>query len=295
MDQKYKGIFAANTTPFKKDGTLDVNGLASEIDYLIKSGIDGFFAGGTYGEGPMMSVDEYADYITIYTKAINGRVPVIAQIGSTSLAQAIKQAESAETANVDALAAIPPYYYPHDENAILDFYQDLCKATSLPLFIYNNPWRSGNKISPSLLGKLAKIPRVIGMKDSSDSLQEFCKYKITAGPEFNLFIGNDDMTLGAFIMGAQGGIIVLAGLFPDIYTEMYKAFKAGNIEKAKQLQNEAIKIRMVLKIGPYVSTYKALLTLLGRNGGYSKKPIRMPSQEEMDRIKAGLKELGRLK
>lgn len=294
MNKKYTGIFVANTTPFKKDGTLDLNGLASEIDYLIKSKVNGFFVAGTYGEGPMMNLDELNEYFNTYSDVVKGRVPIIAQVGAVTLEQTLEQAKIAEEAKVDALAAIPPFYFPHDDDALTDFYESLCRATSLPVFIYNNPWRSGNKISPNLLGRLTKIPNLIGMKDSSDSLQEFCRHKIAAGPDFNLMIGNDDITLGAFVMGAQGGIIVLAALYPDIYVNLYKAFKAGNLEEAKKLQIEAMKIRMVLKGGPYISTYKAVLNLLGRNGGYAKQPIRMPSEEEMDRIKKGLKELGRL-
>lgn len=294
MNQKYSGIFVANPTPFKKDGTLDADGLVSEIDYLVKEEIDGFFIAGTYGEGPMMDLDELAEYFNIFSQEVKGRVPIIAQVGAVTLKQAIKQAEIAEIAKVDALAAIPPYYYPHDEKALFDFYENLCKATSLPVFVYNNQWRSGNKITSSLLSKLAKISNLIGMKDSSDSLQEFCSHKMAVGPEFNLLIGNDDIALGGFLMGAQGAIIVLAGVFPDIYVKLYRAYKAGNLEVAKKLQYEAIRIRTVLKAGPYISTYKEVLNLLGRKGGYCKQPIRLPSKEEMDYIKAGLKKLGRL-
>jgi len=294
MSDKYQGIFAANTTPFKEDGRLDETALGSEIDYLIRQGIKGFFAGGTYGEGPMMSVAEYGDYIKAYLAAVSGRVPVIAQIGATSLEVAVQQGKLAEKAGADSVAAIMPFYFPHDDQAIYGYFQDLAAAVDLPLFVYNNPWRSGNTLSPALLGKLAQIPGVIGIKDSCDSIQDFCKYKMQAGPDFKMMIGNDDMTLSALLMGADGGIIVLAGLFPDLYVNMHQAFLAGDLARARELQFEAIRIRMVLKKGPYISTYKAVLSLLGRPGGASKKPTRMPTAEEMAAIEKGLKELGRL-
>ncbi len=291
MDKKYTGIFSANTTPFNADGTLNVAGMKSEIDYMLKSGIKGFFIGGTYGEGPMMSPEEYEEYIIAFSEAVNGRGTIIAQIGANSLKMTIRQAEFADAAKVDSVAAITPMYYPHDDSAIEGYYTDLCKSTKLPVFIYNNPFRSGNKLSPSLVGKLSKIPGIYGMKDSTDSLTEFCRYKMATGSDFNLMIGNDDMTLSAFMMGAQGGVIVLAGLFPELYVKMYEEFLKGNYETARELQNRAIAIRMILKKGPYVSTYKAALDLLGRPGGYSKKPIRMPSLDEMKVIEKGLKGL----
>lgn len=295
MKNKFEGIFAANTTPFEANGGLDTRALEAEVNLLVDAGINGFFAGGTYGEGPVMSPEEYGAYIKAFTKATRGRVAVIAQVGATSLAQAVAQAQAATAAQVDALAAIPPFYYPHDNRAVLDFYRDLSDATTLPIFVYNNPWRSGVKISPALLGELIKIPRVAGMKDSSDSLQEFCKYQLAVGPDFHLMLGNDDLTLAGFVMGAPGAIIVLAGLFPEIYVGLYKAFKSGDLAEARRLQMEAIKVRLVLKEGPYVSTYKAVLNLLGRRGGYPKKPLRMPTREEMSRIEAGLRQLGYLK
>lgn len=295
MENKFKGIFAANTTPFRENGSLDVEALQGEVNYLIDSGINGFFAGGTYGEGPTMSPEEYREYIEAFAMATGGRVPIIAQVGAISLAQAIEQAQAATAARVDALAAIPPFYYPHDNKAVLQFYQELSDATTLPLFVYNNPWRSGVKISPALLGEISRIPRVVGMKDSSDSLQEFCKYQLAAKSDFKIMLGNDDITLAGFVMGAPGAIIVLAGLFPEIYVGLYKAFQNGDLAEAKRLQLEAIKVRTVLKEGPYVSTYKAVLNLLGRRGGLAKKPLRMPTTEEMGRIQAGLRQLGYLK
>ena len=290
MDKKYTGIFSANTTPFNADGTLNVAGMKSEIDYMLKSGIKGFFIGGTYGEGPMMSSEEYEEYINAFSEFVNGRGTIIAQIGANSLKRTVRQAEFAEAAKVDSVAAITPMYYPHDDAAIEGYYNDLCKSTELPVFIYNNPFRSGNRLSPSLVRKLSKIPGICGMNDSSDSLTEFCRYKMSTDPDFNLMIANDDMTLSAFMMGAQGGVIVLAGLFPELYVSMYEEFLEGNFETARELQNRAIAIRMILKTGPYISTYKAVLNLLERPGGYSKKPIRMPSLDEMKVIEKGLKE-----
>lgn len=294
MSEEYQGIFAANTTPFTEDGRLDETALGSEIDFLIGRGIRGFFAGGTYGEGPMMSVTEYGDYIKAFMAAVAGRVPVIAQIGATSLEAAIQQGQKAEAARADSVAAILPFYFPHDDLAIYEYFKDLAGAVKLPLFVYNNPWRSGNSLSPALLEKLAKISGVIGIKDSCDSIQDFCKYKMRVADGFKMMIGNDDMTLSALMMGADGGIIVLAGLFPDIYVNMYQAFLAGDLARARELQYEAIRIRLVLKKGPYISTYKAVMNLLGRRGGLSKKPTRMPTAEEMAAIEKGLRELGRL-
>ena len=130
--EKYEGIFVANTTPFNEDGSLNKMQFENEINYLIKAGVKGFFASGTYGEGPMMSPEEYKIYIEALAEINNNRVTIISQIGATNLAQALQQLKYAESAGIDAIAAIPPFYYPHDDIALYDFYKALSEATSLP-------------------------------------------------------------------------------------------------------------------------------------------------------------------
>lgn len=282
----------ASTTPFDEDGNLDKKLFKDEINYLISAGIKGFFASGTYGEGPMMSPIEYKEYIETLSEINDSRVTIISQVGATNLKQVLEQAKYAETAKVDAIAAIPPFYYPHDENALYTFYEALCSSTSLPVFIYNNPERSGNKITPELLKRLSLIPGIIGMKDSGNSIKEFSKFKMAVDEDFVLLVGDDDYTVCAFLMGAKGAVIVLAMLFPEIYIEMFNEFKRGNLERAVALQFKAIQIRSILKKGPYVSTYKVVMKLMGRDGGYAKKPLRMPTDEEVKIIQAGLKKLG---
>ena len=291
---KYEGILVANTTPFDEDGKLNKELFKDEINYLIDKGIKGFFASGTYGEGPMMTSLEYKEYIETLSTINDNRVTIISQVGATNLKQALEQAKYAESAKIDAIAAIPPFYYPHDERALYNFYETLCDSTSLPVFIYNNPERSGNKITLELLKKLSTIPGMIGMKDSGSSIKEFTKFKMSVDDNFVLLVGDDDYTVSAFLMGANGAVIVLAMLFPEIYIEMFNEFKKGNLEKAVELQFRAIQIRSVLKKGPYVSTYKEVMKLMGRDGGYAKKPLRMPTDEEMKVIRAGLEKLGYL-
>jgi len=292
--EKYKGIFVAPTTPFNEDGSLNKKQFENEINYLIKEDVKGFFAGGTYGEGPMMSPEEYKVYIETLAEINNNRVTIISQVGATTLTQAIQQAKYAESAEVDAIAAVPPFYYPHDDIALYDFYKALSEATSLPLFIYNNPSRSGNKITPNLLSKLAKIAEIIGMKDSSGDIKEFIKFKMSVDKDFVFLVGDDDYTVCALLMGAQGAVIALALLFPKIYVDMFNEFKKGSLEEAVKLQYNAVKIRMIMKKGPYISTYKEVLKLLGKEGGFAKKPLRMPTEEEMRTIESGLINLGYL-
>lgn len=296
MANKYSGVIVANTTPFRKDGTLDREALCSEVEYLIGANVNGFFAGGTYGEGPMMLPGEYDEYIHTFAAAVKQRVPIIAQVGAVTLDQVVTQAKSAASAGVDAIAAVPPFYYPHDDTALIGFYSDLCQAVSMPVFIYNNPGRSGNKISAGLFARLCKIPGISGMKDSGDNLGEFCRFSMAVAEreDFSLLMGSDDMMLAGLVMGAPGAISVLSALFPEIYVNMWEAFVKGDLETARKLQYEAIRVRMVLKRGPYISTYKAILNALGRGGGYSKKPVRTPSEEELTSIYAGLRNLGYL-
>lgn len=292
MLSRVKGIIVASVTPFHEDGSLDNEALKSHVDFMIKGGVHGFFCAGTYGEGPMLSPDDYREVSKAFVEATAGRVPVIFQVSAPSTIQAVEQAHIVSEAGVDVIAAVPAYYYKHDEDSLVEYFETLCKATDKPVFIYDNPGRTGNPVTPALFKRLINIDSIVGMKDSSDSIVHFQKCAMIVGGDFKMIIGSDDFLLAGLIAGAQGAVVVLGNVFPSLMVALWDAFNAAEMEKALELQFEILRIRDVLRKGPYVSTYKEAVRLLGGNAGYARRPLRPLTDKERVDLESGLRGLG---
>jgi 4-hydroxy-tetrahydrodipicolinate synthase len=240
MKCKIEGILAANITPFTREGKIDEIALRSHVGFLLRNGINGLFACGTYGEGPAMSLEQRKKTMQILVETVDNRVPVIVEIGTMNTDSSIELNKHAQAVNVDAVASIPPWYYHHDKQEILTYYEDVASATDLPFFVYNNPARTGINITPELLLQMTeKIDNVVGLKDSSENLVQFSKYvRLINKPGFHHIIGSDDITLGGLAMGATGAIVVLANIFPELHTGLFRAFKNKDFERARQLQHQ---------------------------------------------------------
>lgn len=291
MGKKIEGVIVAAITSFTQEGKIDEDALREHIKFLAEKGVNGIFASGTYGEGPMFSPDDHRRFDRLMVDATRENdMFMIAQVGAPSTRQAIQQAKIAAEAEVDAIAAVPAFYYKHNEEAIFSYFRDVSSATDLPFYIYNNPARTGFEITPEFLSKLKRLKNIVGMKDSSNSLLTFCKFKQVVEDEFNLIIGTDDIVLAGFLMGAKGAVVVMGNVFPEIPVQLYRAFIQGNYEKAVQLQYKILEIRAALK-GPYISTYKEALDILGKRGGYARKPLRELTPEEKEKLKVKLRNL----
>lgn len=291
-EQGFAGVFVASTTPFREDGSLDVPALRDQTEYLIDRGIDGIFASGTYGEGPLLGRD-YGLYYRTLEEVTTNRIPVIAQVGSPDMSTVLELARLAEDVGMEAIAAVPPYYYSHGDEAILDYYVALGRSSRLPLFVYNNPFRTGNHVGTEVFKRLAESGTVVGIKDSGDNLVQFSHYAQVAPDGFNLLIGSDDLFLPGLLMGAVGAVVVVGGVVPDLVVSLYRAFRSGDYEVARKLQFRLLDVRRALK-GPYVATYKEALTLLGRKGGYVRKPLRNLEPKEREHLRESLIAIGLL-
>jgi 4-hydroxy-tetrahydrodipicolinate synthase len=292
MSNQVTGVIVASLTPFREDGSLDKVALQSHVDFMIESGVDGLFCAGTYGEGPMMSLEDYREVSKAFVSAVHGRIPIIFQAGAPSTAQAVEQVRAASQAGVDYIGAVPAYYFKHDDDSIVDYYTAIAQATDKPIFVYDNPGRTGNPVSPALFERLIKIRGIVGMKDSSDSMVHFEKCKMVAGADFNMIIGSDDFMLPGLITGARGAILVLGNVLPKLFVDLWDAFNAGDMAKALELQFTVLRIRAVFAKGPYVSTYKEGIRLLGRDAGFARKPLRQLTEKEKADLESGLRKVG---
>jgi len=228
---------------------------------------------------------------------IKGRLAVIVHVDTTNTKDSVELAQHAEESGVDAVAAVPPYYYRHNEGTVLEFFRQLVNSVDIPVYVYNNPKTSGFTVKPHFLVKLAELG-VKGMKDSGGNLIEFSHFVIDLAEwkDFNFIIGTEALFLPASLLGAKGCISGLANVFPEIVVELYNKIVDKKYEEAAELQLRVNEARRILHIAK--STNAACYVMLKERGvdvGFPKRPILPTTDEELNKMKKEFVRIGLLK
>jgi N-acetylneuraminate lyase/4-hydroxy-tetrahydrodipicolinate synthase len=296
MTREAKGIIPPLTTPFDEHGNVYEAGLRRLVDFQVEKGVHGLFICGTYGSGPIMTVKERKQVHEIVVDQAQGRITVIAHVGTTSTAQSIELARHAESVGVDLVSSISPYYHRHDERAVVEFFRALAESIDLPLYVYNNPKASGVTISPSFLRHLSDVG-VQGIKDSGFSFIDLTHYMLAMEdrPEFRFIVGTEALALPAFTIGAKGSVAGLANVFPELVVQLWDLFQDGKVQEAAQVQMRVTRARQVLHIPS--STNAACYAVLHERGidvGVPKRPILPVREAKGAAMIAAYKEMGLL-
>jgi 4-hydroxy-tetrahydrodipicolinate synthase len=292
MSKKFKGIIPPALTCFTKDGKFDAAAQREVIRFQAKH-VHGFYPCGTYGGGPLMTVEERKQVAEVVVEE-KGNAKVIVHVGAVNTQQAVELAVHAERIGADAVGAIPPYYYKYPDQHLLDHYRALIKAVKVPVFLYNNPMLSGNPISAGLLSTLAD-EGLAGVKDSAFDLVNFYMYLLKVKkPDFTFIIGTEAIAAAALDAGASGVISGLANVFPEFMVDFYETWRKGNPVETAKKQLEVVKARAILKYGPTLTMTYAVLRMRGMNPGYPRAPYQEISKELYNRVQAEFKEMGLL-
>jgi 4-hydroxy-tetrahydrodipicolinate synthase len=285
------GIITALVTPFTSEGELKKEAIKPLIDFQIKGGVDGVFLCGTAGLGTVMRTDQRIDMFNESVKAAKGRVKILAHVGASSTEEAVILTGEAESAGVDAVGAVPPYFMKPDEVSILNHFRAIAEATNLPVYIYNIPRQALNAVTPSMMLKLSSIPNIRGVKDSSRDFINVLDYLRLLSEDFSVICGTDSYIYPAMIMGAKGAITGYANGFPDVYAEFLRIIKSGDMEAAKRKQFEINVLRGKLQNPPLAPHYE-VLRLRGVDAGVPRAPLRAMTDEERALLKKSLEGLG---
>lgn len=279
----FKGSFPALVTPFT-NGAVDWDTLKKLVEWHIGQGSNGIVPVGTTGESPTLSHEEHNRVIEEVVKAAAGRVPVIAGAGSNATAEGIELIRHAEAAGADAALVVTPYYNKPTQRGMVAHFTAMHDASSLPIIIYNIPGRSVVDMSPETMGELAKLPRIIGVKDATGDLSRVAKQRLTCGPEFIQLSGEDATALGFNAMGGVGCISVTANVAPKLCAEMQAATLAGDYVKAMEYQDKLMPLHIAIFLEPGVAGAKYAMSKLGLCAA----EVRLPLTELTDTTKAAI-------
>jgi len=257
-----KGSLTALVTPFK-DGKLDLVALKKLVDWQIAEGTSGLVPVGTTGESPTVSHEEHHEVVAAVIAAAAGRVPVIAGAGSNATAEAIDLMAHAKAAGADAALVVTPYYNKPTQDGLYAHFRALHDAVELPIIIYNIPGRSVVDMSPATMGRLAELPRIIGVKDATGDIARVSKQRMSCGADFIQLSGEDATALGFNAHGGTGCISVTANVAPRLCAEFQAATLAGDYAKALDYQDRLMPLHEAIFLEPGLCGAKYALSRLG--------------------------------
>jgi len=289
----FRGSLPALVTPFK-DGAVDYETLAAFVDWQISEGSSGLVPVGTTGESPTLTHEEHEQVIEAVVKHAAGRVPVIAGAGSNNTVESIRFLQHAEAVGADAGLVVTPYYNKPTQAGLIAHYTALHDACTLPIIIYNIPGRSVIDMSPETMGELARLPRIIGVKDATGKLERVSMQRQTCGKDFIQLSGEDATALGFNAHGGVGAISVTANVAPKLCADFQAATLAGDYATALAFQDRLMPLHVALFLEPGLVGAKYALSRLGKCSAEVRLPLLGVTPKTAEAIDAAMRHAGLL-
>ena len=287
----FKGSIPALITPFR-DGKVDVEALKALVEWQIAEGSHGIVAAGTTAESPTLSHAEHEECIEIVVKQVAGRIPVIAGAGSNNTAESISLMQFAKKVGAAAALVVTPYYNKPNQRGLYAHYKALHDAVDLPIIIYNIPGRSIIDMTPATMGELARLPRIIGVKDATGDVSRVSDTRATCGTDFVQLTGNDECALGFYAHGGVGCISVTANIAPRLCADFQNALDAGDYAKALELQDRLLPLHRACFVEPSPSPAKFALAPLGKCSDELRLPLVAVADDTKAQMLAALNHAG---
>lgn len=270
--ESFHGIFTPLITPLTEDEEIDFDSLRRLVDFQIEQGVHGLWAMGTTGEFAAFDEEERETAVQTIVSQAAGRVPVIANVSDAATRLVLRHSGNASKVGADAIAATPPYYYPHVQAELLAHYRAIGRSASLPLFVYNIPQTVRVSISLATVRTLAAEGSVVGIKDSQNNLEWFRELTLS-GPgserRFRAFAGTRHLIDAAVLAGACGAIPSIANAYPALCVQTYEAATAGDFARSSQFQSQIVEIESRIQFdlgsrnGATIASLKRTLKELG--------------------------------
>lgn len=284
-----KGIITPMLTPMNSDESINYDELCNQIERLLAGGVHGLFAFGTNGEGYILSENEKIQVLEATINQVKGRVPVYAGTGCISTTDTIRLSKKAVELGADVLSLITPSFALASQKELYDHYVEVSKYVDIPIVLYNIPARTGNKLLPETIAKLAKdVDIIMGVKDSSgdwDNLLAYINLTKDLDKDFRVLSGNDSLILSCLEAGGTGAIAGCSNVYPRILSSIYELFTAGELEKAKVAQDSIASLRAVFKYGNPNTIVKKAVSLLGYPVGDCRRPFNYLCDEGLEELK----------
>ena len=279
LEQNLRGVLLPITTPFDAD-VVNHSALRSNIDRWSTTGITGYVVLGSTGERVHLDEREYLEVIETTRAVVSKSMAFIVGAGQQSTVGTIKEVARAAAAGADAVLVITPHFYRSaiSQEALVTYYRSVADAAPVPLLLYSMPALTGIKIEPETVARLSEHPNIIGVKDSSNDVAGFSETVRLCSSEFTVMTGNGTIFLDALRTGATGSILAVGCVVPEVCVEIFRAFKAGDLERAGMLQSKLTPLATAVTTRFGIGGLKAALDLAGYRGGSVRAPLKPPDE-----------------
>ena len=287
----FKGSMPALVTPFS-NGELDLDTLKHLVEWQIECGSTGLVPVGTTGESPTLSHEEHETVVEEVVKAAAGRVPVIAGAGSNNTVEAVRFVQFAKKVGAAAALVVTPYYNKPTQRGLIEHFSTLHECADIPIIIYNIPGRSVIDMTPATMGELARLPRIVGVKDATGDLARVSQQRASCGADFCQLSGEDATALGFNAHGGVGCISVTANVAPKLCAEFQQATLEGDYSKALAYQDRLMPLHEAIFIEPGLVGAKYALNKLGRCSSEVRSPLTQLEESTKSAIDAAIAHAG---
>jgi 4-hydroxy-tetrahydrodipicolinate synthase len=282
-------VLTAMVTPFRRDGSVDLDRFRELARFLVENGSDGLVITGTTGEAPTLTDDERLELYAAAVDEVGDRATVIAGTGTYSTSHSVHLTERADALGVDAFLVVTPYYNKPPPRGIVEHFKAIAAASDRPIVVYNIPGRVVVNIEPATIAELAEIPTVTAVKQANDDLEQ-ARQIVELG--LALYAGDDNLILPFLELGGTGGVCVHTHVVGPRVKELIRRFKAGDVEGARELDRELEPALDLLKVAVNPIAIKAALNLLGHEVGGHRLPLVEASEAEVAQVRACVERLG---
>jgi 4-hydroxy-tetrahydrodipicolinate synthase len=290
--EQFAGVTVALVTPFR-NGDIDLDGLKRLVDWHVEQGTDCLSPAGTTGEAPTLDHDEHERVIATVVERAAGRIKVLAGTGSNSTREALRLTRFAHRAGATGALMVGPYYNKPTQEGYYRHFATIAEAVTLPIVLYNIPGRTGSNILPETIARLAQIPIIVGIKESTGSLDQASQ--IAALCDLTILSGDDSLTLPLMSIGGRGVVSVVGNIVPRDLKALVAAFGAGEVARAQEWHRKLFPLcRDMLGAATNPIPIKTAMKLLGRGSGEVRLPMFPMDREGEARIRQTLTEYGLL-
>jgi 4-hydroxy-tetrahydrodipicolinate synthase len=291
---RLQGIIPPVVTPFTANDEVDLPRLRDHIEWQLSFGVHGIFVLGTTGEFYALDELEKQRVVAEAVACVRGRVPVYAGTGAETTREVLRLTRMAEKEGVNGVSVITPYFLKPNQGELADHFRRVAESTHCSVVLYNNPATCGGlMIEPETVARLAEVPNIVGIKDSSGDLQNTIELiRNTPRDKFGVLNGRDTLILASLQCGASGAIPASCNIAPSLCVGIYNAFCRGDFTQAQELQARLHPIRMAMSLGTGNGAVKEALALMGRSCGPNRLPISPFTSEKRARLQTILKNAG---
>lgn len=293
-----KGIIPPIVTPFNREGKIDFQVYRQMVDHLIGEGVHGVFPMGTTGEFYAVSDEEYRELLEVTVEQVAGRVDVYAGANAITTRGVIHQMHIAEQVKgIDALSVLTPMFISQTQEELYRHYKTVAENTDMPIVLYNNKPKTNVTIEPATVARLAEMPNVVAVKDSTGDFTNTLEYlRLTRrAKDFSVLVGRDTLIFAGLCCGAAGSIASCANVAPRLVANIYDKFKAGDMAGSLEDQMKLNPLRLACSMGTFPAVIKEGLVMEGYPVGKCLEPIGELRADEKEKLRRVLVDLALVK